>query len=598
MGFLNSDSLPYLVEKLTDGANIKIVGNNKGDRVSTVVSKISEKAKDVTKATFQKVTNTSTTFRTGTGNVDVSATMEDGFSNIGIRGKTYQNLVDSYRVHYNVYSHTCNFKNGMVKPNTTYTAVIINTCNQDLALYWNEYTFRYKEIKSVPINSYFITSNVSKEEVSDSTLFKNLKIHSTDFDYSYKVILLEGDLVEELTNNTLSYFEGMKSVGEPTSDDKYEIDVVSTGKNLLNLRDLKVSTKTNTKFENLTSNSLKVITTSANTDKWSSVRFDGYNYEEGKTYRIIAKCIKSDNSNTPFISVRKKSTNNSTSLKDMYFDSNGNLNTTFEANDISTRIEFFAGNNKGTLADTSVVFKDILLLKEPTSNYNYESYKSNKTKILLDEPLRKIKNSVYDELLEDGTLIRRCGEVVLDGSENWKAYSGTDSNGKTWKRFGILLPDVVNTYHLDSSKSICDSLLYDYNDDKQDSKYTLSYKNLYIYKHSFDGNVTKFKQWLNANPITLVYKLDTPIITKLTPLQVRLYKQGYLSLNTIPTESTHTVLLNKSAQIENSVEEVKSLDKRVENLEGICDDVILDTSRKFSLLEFDYNFTKTMMEDE
>ena len=467
MGFLNSDSLPYLVEKLTDGANIKIAGNNKGDRVSTVVSKISEKAKDVTKATFQKVTNTSTTFRTGTGNVDVSATMEEGFTSIGVKGKTYQNLVDSYRVHYNVYSHTCNFKNGMVKPNTTYTAVIINTCNQDLALYWNEYTFRYKEIKSVPINSYFITSNVSKEEVSDSTLFKNLKIHSTDFDYSYKAILLEGDLVEELTNNSLPYFEGMKSVGEPTSDGKYEIEIISTG-NIDNMQDTV--------------------------------------------------------SNTP--------------------------------------------------------------------------HNSNKAKILLDEPLRKIKNSVYDELLEDGTLIRRCGEVVLDGSENWKAYSGTDSNGKTWKRFGILLPDVVNTYHLDSSKSICDSLLYDYNDDKQDSKYTLSYKNLYIYKHSFDGNVTKFKQWLNANPITLVYKLDTPIITKLTPLQVRLYKQGHLSLNTIPTESTHTVLLNKSAQIENSVEEVKSLDKRVEKLEGIYDDVILDTSRKLSLLELDYNLTRVSMEEK
>lgn len=467
MGFLNSDSLPYLVEKLTDGANIKIAGNNKGDRVSTVVSKISEKAKDVTKATFQKVTNTSTTFRTGTGNVDVSATMEEGFTSIGVKGKTYQNLVDSYRVHYNMHSHTCNFKNGMVKPRTTYTAVIINTCNQDLALYWNEYTFRYKEIKSIPINSCFITSNVSKEEVSDSTLFKNLKIHSTDLDYSYKAILLEGDFVEELTNNLLPYFEGTKSVGEPTSDGKYEIEIVSTGK-IDNMQDAV--------------------------------------------------------SNTP--------------------------------------------------------------------------HKSNKAKILLDEPLRKIKNSVYDELLEDGTLIRRCGEVVLDGSENWKAYSGTGSDGKTWKRFGIVLPDVANTYHLDSSKSICDSLLYDYNDDKQDCEYTLSYKNLYIYKHSFDGNITKFKQWLNANPVTLVYKLDTPIITKLTPLQVRLYKQGHLSLNTIPTESTHTVLLNKSAQIENSVEEVKSLDKRVENLEGIYDDVILDTSRKFSLLEFDYNFTKTMMEDE
>lgn len=499
MGFLNSDSLPYLVEKLTDGANIKIAGNNKGDRVSTVVSKISEKAKDVTKATFQKVTNTSTTFRTGTGNVDVSATMEEGFSNIGIKGNTLVNIIDSW---------SNKNKSWLINDVENKTLTITATPEKD-------------------------TNH--QNLVLGSALFKPSTVYTVFF------IVLENTL-----DNVFCYLDHYK--------DYASANYVTLSSKEVGLIKRKFTTKSDLSAINSKYN---FYVSGACTKGYIKL-----------TYPAI---LEGDWSN-------KEIPEYFTGLKSV-----GEENTSIDTNKKNgSKIEIISTGNIGNMQDT-------------VSN---TPHNSNKAKILLDEPLRKINDTVFDEFLEDGTLIRRCGEVVLDGSENWKAYSGTDSDEKTWKRFGILLPDVVNTYHLDSSKSICDSLLYDYNDDKQDCEYTLSYKNLYIYKHSFDGNVTKFKQWLNANPITLVYKLDTPIITKLTPLQVRLYKQGHLSLNTIPTESTHTVLLNKSAQIENSVEEVKSLDKRVENLEGIYDDVILDTSRKFSLLEFDYNFTKTMMEDE
>ena len=49
MGFLNTDSMPRLVEKLADGDNIKITGNSKGNRVD--IKNITEdvtNTKDVT----------------------------------------------------------------------------------------------------------------------------------------------------------------------------------------------------------------------------------------------------------------------------------------------------------------------------------------------------------------------------------------------------------------------------------------------------------------------------------------------------------------------------------------------------------------------
>ena len=71
-----------LAVKLADGDNIKITGNSKGNRVGTVVKKIVEKADDVTKAIEQEVINDSYSFKVGTGDVDVSADVEDGFGEV------------------------------------------------------------------------------------------------------------------------------------------------------------------------------------------------------------------------------------------------------------------------------------------------------------------------------------------------------------------------------------------------------------------------------------------------------------------------------------------------------------------------------------
>lgn len=399
MGFLNSDSLPYLVEKLTDGANIKIAGNNKGDRVSTVVSKISEKANDVTKATFQQVTNTTTLFKTGTGDVDVSASMEEGFGNVGVKGNTLINLcsritekanwitVDGNYVTISNPTGTGNISFSInLKPSTTYT-LIVEVVRKDDSIRGNIDLFpdTYQELGT--FDSLGMKLKVFTTPSNISTLTSLRYYCSFAQTGTIKVslpLLLEGDW----TNKEIpSYFEGIKSVGEPTSDGKYKVEFIST-----------------------------------NTSK----------------------------------------------------------------ND------------------------------------------SHKTHFFLNEPLRKKNDSVYDEILDDGTLIRRCGQFVLEDN---------------------------------------------------DAKQTIS-----------SNQVSDITQ--------AIYELETPIVEKNAPLTLRLYKEGYISLNTIPTETTHMILLNKSAQIENSIKEIKSLKKRVDDLEGICGDIILDTSRKLSLLEFDYNLTRVSMEEK
>lgn len=94
--FVNETNLPKIVDKLTDASNIKIANNKYGNRVQTVIDKIVKKADDVTKAIKQEVVNNSYSFKVGTGNVDVSTDVQDGFGEVGVKGVTYQNLLNDF----------------------------------------------------------------------------------------------------------------------------------------------------------------------------------------------------------------------------------------------------------------------------------------------------------------------------------------------------------------------------------------------------------------------------------------------------------------------------------------------------------------------
>lgn len=239
MGFLNTNSMPRLVEKLADGDNIKITGNSKGNRVGTVIKKIVEKADDVTKAIEQEVVNDSYSFKVGTGNVDVSTDVEDGFGEVGVKGVTYQNLIPNlidsrWKVRGSAITDRTDLVNGvklvitsegscvldlidisMFKPNTKYTLLV----NIDT----NFIDIRLSNILSSLVkleNGFNCVTFLTKSDFNEMhTCFRigYTGSLSTGLYMTIKdLIVLEGDHTNN--PNLPSYFEDIVGVGDKSKN--------------------------------------------------------------------------------------------------------------------------------------------------------------------------------------------------------------------------------------------------------------------------------------------------------------------------------------------------------------------------------------------
>ena len=101
-------------------------------------------------------------------------------------------------------------------------------------------------------------------------------------------------------------------------------------------------------------------------------------------------------------------------------------------------------------------------------------------------------------------------------------------------------------------------------------------------------DIAGFKQWLSQNPTKVIYQLDTPIIEDISPITLQCWKNGTISIDeAIPVETTHTVALNKSAQIQKNIEELTVLRNRVETLEKQYNNSTLNQAYELELLRLD-----------
>ena len=227
----------------------------------------------------------------------------------------------------------------------------------------------------------------------------------------------------------------------------------------------------------------------------------------------------------------------------------------------------------------------------------FEPYQEDKTQILLDEPLMRLPNGVCDEITRDGKLIRRVGKIIFNGSENWKTAI---NNNKS--RFDLSL-NSIKTPSAWNDKTVPNMICSNLNVQPFVQIYAQGKSGITFYHANSDrlivaslGNscsLVEFKQWLSQNPTTVYYELAEPIITELPAPYLRIFKDGHLTFNTlVAPESTHVVQLNKSAQIERSIREVQSLDNRVGQLESFYDNMMLETSYKLNLLNYDFEYTK------
>lgn len=147
-------------------------------------------------------------------------------------------------------------------------------------------------------------------------------------------------------------------------------------------------------------------------------------------------------------------------------------------------------------------------------NYDKESIKTYQ----LDQPLRSLPNGVKDEIV-DGKLIRRCGEVILDGTETWSIAT----NGVTSETHKVFTSSVLRGYKLDGASNLlfCDKFISTSKSFKDmtnegleaisnNTSLGLIYISIATTKLSSQDS-TGFKNWLKENPLKVVYELATPI---------------------------------------------------------------------------------------
>lgn len=229
------------------------------------------------------------------------------------------------------------------------------------------------------------------------------------------------------------------------------------------------------------------------------------------------------------------------------------------------------------------------IYKNLVPNYS----KSDKKEILLNEPLRGLPNGVRDSVEKingEWKIVRRCEEIVLNGSENW-GTSGMTPQENTL----IFQGDVVSQLVKPNSSAKSDKFAT-YNSATTDEEGLLPFSGtngtriyLRIKKSKLSSqDVVGFKKWLSQNPTKVVYELATPIIEDISPVTLQCWKNGTISIDEVlPIETTHTVALNKSAQIQKNIEELTTLRNRVKALEEQYDKTALNQAYEVELLRLD-----------
>ena len=248
----------------------------------------------------------------------------------------------------------------------------------------------------------------------------------------------------------------------------------------------------------------------------------------------------------------------------------------------STRFIRFRTENERDLKPNSVQ------IKYGESSTNYEPHKSDKKEISLNEPLRGLPNGVKDTIEKvngEWKIVRRCEEMILNGSETWGRSANSDLKELTSHFSATNFKPSSSTIICDKYKCV-DIPLVDCEEEavKVSGEFWVNINKSRLSTDTVEG----FKEWLSQNNIRVIYKLETPIIEDISPVTLQCWKNGTISIDEVlPVESTHTVALNKSAQIQKNIEELSILKNRIETLEKQYNNSTLNQAYELELLRLD-----------
>ena len=555
-----------------------------------------------------KLENNENVFSVGTGtNVDKRSEVENSFTDVELKGDSLVNLwipsfekntlqnpadvsstsiVDGY-----IYIKSTNtgyfntFVNGeLLKPNTEYTVMLeiskntlsangikvffSPTCSLTSSLNFSE----NETGKKFSI----LTTGTNPNGLNYNSIFKvgDIPAKTLDGELKFRFLILEGNYSNKLISE---YFEGIKSIGEK-EDGNHKIEILSHTSNLgeyeLEVGALNYNTgltyddnnsfrtKDFIELNSLLINSYQNITNNYGYNSYYTYLF----YDENKNFLGWRNITKLDLVQIP----------------------NG-----------SKYFKFFTLYGKLAL-DVATFNSNVWYSK--SQNQSYLPHSLDKKEILLNEPLRGLPNGVRDTIEKingEWKIVRRCGEEALTNNttieeQGWsnqiitKTFAFTPSNFKgSWTSIVPICNTFITGtaggtnggYSNDIEGCFCDTGSIVFRIDRT---------------KLVTEDVLGFKEWLSQNLTKVIYELGTPIIEDISPLTMQCWKNGTISIDEVlPVESTHTVALNKPAQIKRNIEELTALRNKVQALEEQYDKIALEQAHQLSLInhsiELDYN---------
>ena len=405
--------------------------------------------------------------------------------------------------------------------------------------------------------------------------------------YDISVLLLEGDH----TDKDISYFEGLKSVGQGTD----EISVLSVNENLCPIEE----------FTGV------VVYNSDVTNTVNKVMYKNILLSKNQDY--IFNCEDKTNTSVVFYHNDPIPDNYDNHSNLYVYLVMGNRGIQVRNGDISGKGYKYAtittgggfSNHLASINET-IIYKN-MSLKAVTPNTTYIPHKSNKKPLLYfnpntqtwEKPILREWDSI--EKHSDGKYYyhKRSEEVVLNGSENWVLST-------------YVVPNHLRVYYINSKLNykenasvICDKITYS-NENIQgkdiEGIYITNTIDIQISKTKLSTqDVEGFKQWTQANPVTVVYQLAKEEVYECTNLDLITYSgETNLIINSgaIQPRITLKVLSNVSNVVKLLQEKVSVLENKfIEGLKQVLSGDMMSLAHLLYPEDFDKdNEVKTLEE--
>nr|DAW31110.1 MAG TPA: hypothetical protein [Caudoviricetes sp.] len=571
---VKSDDVTVIVQ---DGETKKLPLNMMVTKQDIENKKVAGLAKlDEIEATYENDTYTPTitvknksSVKVGEGDgVDYSANVMDGHAKSAIlKGKTLVNLgvntngklLTPTDINYDV---TCSYLEVgktyyvIVKTNSTSETGVRCGFINDAGTSWDDRN-NYVEYS----NNKLVAKKHTLVKTKDSKFRIQLKgpNNSTPSEVNnlieYVLIL---EYQQGMENWDIPYFTGMQSVKMPV--------LTTTGKNLFDVN--KFYKDWLTEIEN-GEYSLPL----SNTTQIQNVNIMGF-LDNSRDYILTISAKTSDTSKPLIIRIDDKYSNF------------GSLEYTTKTLSIpkGTKILRMVCGSSGA-SDWFIKHTQIEVGSAPTS---YEPYKSNILTVNEDVVLRGV-GEVQDELdLMTGEVSKRIGKRILDGSEAWYLDEGTGS-------------EQIAVFY--SYNTLNDGKVGDIITDKF-AQNTSTYVGITTEAVKFVNNktfyiaidksklasvdITGFKAWLQSNPVTVQYQLDTESIktVDLMPSGTHpsttpyCWKNGHIQLSSsgLLPNLEYSVVTSRAGQINQNATMIVKNDKRIFDLEILLAGGLVNTT--------------------